>query len=785
MALRKRSLQTTILILTILFLSVNVLYPVNAQDFSPPTQNPTPNQSSFNGTYTSWTNQQNTTQESWNWTNMAWEFGPYPNFAILLQNGTEVTDANFVPLGQPFRVVINIQKSIFVGNVTLGRAGLQWNTDLKTQNGTSSGNANCHMTYVNQMDTKYWNESNAWHVESNIYNYSESGGTTKDPVPGPQPPTQQTSFFNFDPVLSQVVETNASWQIEIIGSFNATSTPMGPYSVNLEITDSSDNWIDFGYLAWQGKQSPNRMVAVGKAGFIYGGFQDAWTFEKLDMENQPVVSVSKGAEWKMRFNVTSASFTNITVGFDLASNLKKYVNVTNWYQRTVTELGGWVYNDTSGTYDWNTTLPVTKTEQVYGPHLEERWINVQNGRQINVTRQYWDPGSNEPRLVDEQQWVQDKMFLIYDHATHSFTVRRGYSYWTYDQSLNRDREVQVLTPLNESDPSTQFYSLSLADCNWQEVASNKNIVEFVGSFSNTTYSAQDEFWFQISVNSENGPIWTNWENTSPSDFQIAVDKPVALSTILNSQGHPVTGSMLQIDRGKAFTVQSKVYGASNLYEDLDGIGVVFRSGFGTWSANESYSSDIEIRLVKDLTTGELSSITYNRTSRNRYVYGEHLGWAYVNVTDWHTEFNITSGTWDWVESPHLIWNETMLTDWHWENSRLNQTEYARDPNSPNIWIDVTTNMGERFRPRFPRSLHLRYTELCNRSFGERGCRRQHERDLRDQCSRGQLPVEHGIPEHDLRQGPEPGRGRARYHRMDKPASLLCQRHDNPRSTMVR
>src|SRR3990170_5610209 len=226
MALRKRSLQTTILILTILFLSVNVLYPVNAQDFSPPTQNPTPNQSSFNGTYTSWTNQQNTTQESWNWTNMAWEFGPYPNFAILLQNGTEVTNANFVPLGQPFRVVINIQKSIFVGNVTLGRAGLQWNTDLRSQNGTSSGNANCRMTYINKMDTKYWNESNAWHVESNIYNNSE---TTKNPVPGPQPPIQQNSFFNFNSILSQVVETSDSWQIEVVGSFNATTTPVGPY----------------------------------------------------------------------------------------------------------------------------------------------------------------------------------------------------------------------------------------------------------------------------------------------------------------------------------------------------------------------------------------------------------------------------------------------------------------------------------------------------------------------------------------------------------------------------
>ena len=695
MKIRKRSLQSAILLLIIL-LSITTLYPVHAQDLNPPTQNPPPNQTSYNGTSVSWSTQQATTYDTWNWTNQAWEFGPYPNYAIYLQNGTEVSDVNFVPLGEPFRVVINIQKSIFMGNTTLGRAGLQWNTELRTQNGTISGNANCRMIYINRMETQFWNESNAWHVESSIFNQSTSGPVGQYP----QPPTQQNSFYKFDNVLSRVIETSDSWRIEFVGSFNATSTPEGPYWVNLEVTDQSDSWIDFGYRAWQGKRSPNRMVAVGKPGFIYGGYQDSWTFEKLDMENNPVLSVSKGAQWKMRFNVTSSTFANITVGFELAWNVKKFVNVTNWYQKTVTELGGWMYNATSDTYYWNSSMPVTRTEQVYGPHLEERWINVQHNRMVNVTRQYWDPVTNEPRLVIEQQMVQDKLFLIYDQATHSFDVKQGYSYWAYDASLNRDLEIQVLNPLNASDPSTQFYDLSLAGSNWTQTAPNNYVIEFVGSFSNTTYSDRDEYWLQLSVYGRTDPIWTNWQNTNPSDFQIAVDKPVALSTILNSQGHPVTGSMFQTDRDKSFSVQSKVYGASKLYQDIDGVGVVFRSSFGTWSANESYNSDIEIRLVKDLTTGELSSVTYNRTNRNKFVYGSHRGWAYVNVTEWHMDFNITTGTWEWVNSPHLIWNETTLIDWHWEYSRLNQTEYARNPNSPNIWIDTTMTWVSDFDPAF-------------------------------------------------------------------------------------
>src|SRR3990172_7881286 len=487
MATKKRSLQSAILLLTIIFSISATVGPAYAQvgDGTLQAPPPAPNQSQFNGTYTSWSKQQNTTLDSWNWTNQAWEFGPYPNYAIYLENDTEITNTNFIPLGVPFKVVMNIQKSVFIGNSTLGRAGLQWNTELRTQNGTITGNANCRMVYINRMETQFWNESNAWHVESAIYNQTGDKGT-----PGPiPPPTQQNSFFKFDQAQSRVIENSEFWRIEIVGTFNATTTPMGPYWVNLEVTDQSDSWLDFGYRAWQGNRSPNRMVAVGVPGIgTFGYNQDSWTLQKLDMENKTVLSVSKGSLWKMRFNVTSAEFANITVGLDLPWNVKKFVNVTGCYQTTVSELGGWVYNSTLGTYYWNDTMPVTRSEQVYGPHLEERWINSNHNHPVNVTRQYWDPNSSVPRLVEEQQWVQDRLFLIYNQATHAFSTKLGYSYWSYNQELKRDVETQVFSPLNASDASTQFYELSLDDSSWQQTGPNQHMVEFVGSFSNTTYT---------------------------------------------------------------------------------------------------------------------------------------------------------------------------------------------------------------------------------------------------------------------------------------------------------
>ena len=181
------------------------------------------------------------------------------------------------------------------------------------------------------------------------------------------------------------------------------------------------------------------------------------------------------------------------------------------------------------------------------------------------------------------------------------------------------------------------------------------------------------------------------KTTDPSDMQIIVDRPVAVSTILDTQGHPITTqSMFMIGQNKPFIIQSKIYGGSEIYQGLDAVGVSFSSNFGTWSENQSSNSQVEIRLVKDLNTGQITSTSYNRTNVNRYVYGSHQGWAYVNVTDWHTEYNSATGMWDWVESPHLIWNQTTLTDWHWAYYRFNQTEYSINPTSPNVWIDTTT-----------------------------------------------------------------------------------------------
>ena len=410
------------------------------------------------------------------------------------------------------------KKSIFVDNASLGQAGLQWMTDMRSQNGTITGNANCRMMYVNNMQQNNWNETNAWHMDSSVNNQTNIGNNGGGNIGGPpmQPQPQQGSFYQFNPQLSNISETDIGWRIEIVGFFNS-STPIGPFSVNLQITDQYNNWIDVNSQPGQGNTSPNLTIGVGEPGYIYGSSQDSWTFEKVDMQNNPVLSISKGAEWKMRFNVTSAQLTNVTVGLKLPWNIQQYVNVTGWYQQVVTQQGGWMYNDSSGNYYWNDTATITRNEQVYGSHLEQRWITLQNNNhQINATWMQWDPVTNTNKIVTQTQWAQDQLYLIYNHNTNTFDIEKGYSYSSYDTNLQRQVEYQCFSPLNMSDPSSQFYNLIIPDCNSYQTGPNNYVVEFAGSFSNTTSYDQTQYQLQISVCNANGEIWVNWQNTDPS-----------------------------------------------------------------------------------------------------------------------------------------------------------------------------------------------------------------------------------------------------------------------------
>ena len=155
------------------------------------------------GNNVSWQSTDQTTQSSWDWTNQGWQFGPYPSFTIILSNGTEITNDNYVPLNTPFTVRIDVQKSVFVGNSTLGQAGLNLNNNLLSENGTATGNAQVKLTYINNIQQGNLTQTNAWNIYSNIFNQ------TATPIQGPPSQFQpQSGFYQFNSQLSNITETD-------------------------------------------------------------------------------------------------------------------------------------------------------------------------------------------------------------------------------------------------------------------------------------------------------------------------------------------------------------------------------------------------------------------------------------------------------------------------------------------------------------------------------------------------------------------------------------------------
>ena len=129
---------------------------------------------------------------------------------------------------------------------------------------------------------------------------------------------------------------------------------------------------------------------------------------------------------------------------------------------------------------------------------------------------------------------------MYNQATQSFDLKKGYTYSSYDAISQQQIQYSVLNPINASDPASQFFTLSLPDCTCYQTGPNNYVVDFVGLFSNTTYYNQDQYNLQVNVFAGNRQIWADWQNTNQNDMQIIVDRPVAVSTILDAQGRPAT-----------------------------------------------------------------------------------------------------------------------------------------------------------------------------------------------------------------------------------------------------
>ncbi len=619
------------------------------------------------GTNVWWKESSNSTSEEWTWEHRNWLFGPEPTFEIYHENGSLIDKDGYAEIGEDLKIVTTVPKSIFTEGAELGSVEFRgwflspdWNYSASfTLRFTPSGDE--------------W--SPIWEGYSHEYNSTDDSGWDSEPF--------------IDLKTEQCTNTSDSqmYTSTFVVEFN-NDAPLGLYQVELSVMDTEWNWIgSYGYASgWEFQGLAVGMSPADAWSWSQGG---SYTLHKLDMEGDPLYSVSRGNDFKMRFNVSGEDPEYVMLKFRIPGWIDTLVNVTGWHQEQVTETGGWEYNKTLNTYVWNPSIEVTYLEDVYGPYQQRQSIETGSFTEISAYRlvEEWNDTTStwDRYVVNETFWVEKQYQFVYNTSTTSFETYFGYTYWgypyeTYQPELQEwNEEIMVLEPVPEDMPV--FYELNTSLC--EAVTTELGLtVDFVGHFTDKMPKTgqYSNFMFEDRVMGPEGwqyypDVWGDGARQTYTEYeiakQIAIETPVTLAKILNEDGTSPSGWMFAVEKGENFMVRGRLQGGGDIAADIDGVKFALEAYDSTWSEDEWRWS----RLVYQITYDEFGIPTFeafNRTEKQNYTYGTYMDWVEVEIEGWHYVYNSTTNTWEWHYGNYTEWQWTEVEGYHWQWWYYNQ-----------------------------------------------------------------------------------------------------------------
>ena len=584
--------------------------------------------------------------ETWNgtWTyrDITWEFGPRAQYKIFCQNTTTgiwypVTHDTWIEINAPVKVNITIPKLLFEKGTKLGRIYMSWHT------WGVNISADLSITY---------DEWGQWYTWSSVTNYS-------DPYGG----YGTAEFFTLDKSQTTVIETSDEYLITIVGQFN-NLTPKGIYDVWLQIYDNESNYLSgWSSYSLETGESLFQRVAIGGPwsevevyyDIMYGG---TYIAEILNTEYELIHTIGINQTFIIRLNITGISdedFSNASVTTRIWS-IKTYVNKTGWHDEYRIYHGGWVYNETLGTYVWDPNATIITREWVYGTYLEEQYIWL--GKKFNVTYYEWNETTGEYYPEQGEYWAEPIFVIFYNNTDGTYSCFLAYEYWNQtlkvDEWGNQYIESIRHWEMEDLPPELNFYELINVT---KTVEENKIVLEFKGKF---TGNPGQDLYLDYYVYSTSCRLWDrDWEWMMENARQISVEKPVVKIKIRDSSGKTNFQSYYVTEPNDWFLVEAVIEGGSTIVSDVDGISVRFNSWDYYWGENETIWMEIEIIVTVDLREGTVETLVYNVTNKEVWEYGTYEKW------------NETTGTWEEVEG------------WHWEHYSFNQSsgEWV------NKWLD--------------------------------------------------------------------------------------------------
>ncbi|MFX0205687.1 MAG: hypothetical protein ACFFDT_06835 [Candidatus Hodarchaeota archaeon] len=620
-------------------------------------------------------------------------------------------------MNEEFVVRANVPDSIFKGraNRSLGAVDIHWNMDVwseeENQNPTFMGapilSAHLNLMFYAVHPSEIWDwggddieyeegwqwEMHSWQQNNTMGEGFEGSVSTKkaddyeyEPLPtrlkkaSEEPEAAQEyeepePFFNIDfdqceAIYDDITET---WEIRWVGSFNER-VYIGTYRVNMGIYSNEGERINlWGFNAWnwESNNNPEKWIGVGELAEydIWWGYSQ-WGIKTLDILGKERSSVGVKEPFTFRFNISKG----ITPGFayvrmSLPGGYAKTTRTTGWYQEEVGQMGGWVYNSTTGAYNYNSKINFSTTQNAYGLHEKEDWVSTWGQNYEIVNRSGWDWSSGEPVWVDwGEQWVSKDLFLIYNQTTSEFSIKIGYQLWLEDPDdpYAGGTNTFVLKDVNASNEIENIFKLT----SWSKYQDpgERHIIEFTGYFRDFIGTSENQLWYDSGLFDVNGN--QHWSDRAWG--HIGINQPEAHSWIVDISGEKWDKHFFNMKPGEEFIIRNELIGSNVFWNSIDGVGFRLNCWDSQWTPELDIWSEIEIYVTYNLNSKATTFEAYNRTTKRIWENSTYEDWVETEKEGWHWEYDETLGYDVWVNGTYESWDWVEITDWHWQEYQFNQ-----------------------------------------------------------------------------------------------------------------
>lgn len=559
----------------------------------------------------SWNVTNDSYTQNYNYTSSGWEFGPTPSYSITFSNGTVVGLQDTVKSSNTLYIDIKVPLSAITSGNGLGQVGFGL---YYSQYGSVGGSPGT--TFSESGGYFYDVPSSSWQSYSSAYNYTSGASSSNIAIFDMNTATRSATFNS----------AGQYWLIHMEGVFDS-SVPAGGWSFNLAIMDSQGNQVQFGYNNYNTVSSPYRNIWVNAPYNPMGLYGDTYTTSVLSNSFSPLTTATQGIPFEYQVQGTvSETLSKVIWSVDLPNTYYYNSYQMNTVPKEVMYNGSWVWSSSVHNYVWDPT-PINVTQNVQVNQTVQNPVTFDT----SVNSSTVCPASNTYCYASNE-----KLFVIYDPITKSFSQKIGYELTWEDANFNYYDNYIVLRNVNtanSNDTLIKYNGATFTQTSSTEFTMNVNLT--LSKWLYTQYLST--LYPTTLVNTTSGVQVYSYNG----DSQININSPAAQVDVFDHNMQPA-GSSLSVKLNSFFYVNMTLEGYSNT-ASLSAASLQL-SAYDSWTtATASYNDYIQIIVRYHFDTKTPTIEALNQTTRTMTSNG-------IDVTSYYDQ-----ATHSWV-SDYPFWN---------------------------------------------------------------------------------------------------------------------------------